>query len=179
MLRTAGMASRTARKPPGENRVMCRAMMFDRLFRQAFTPEQKTASLLEEIHRQPLIDDAGLAEQHRFVTGCWPQQLADQFPRLLPARTDEFAPAILQCGTGIGPFAQATVKWTGLHEGLERRGQIFISIIRRAFHYFMVTSSSALVGCSATVSSRSFLVAPIRSATAKPCNISSAPGPMM
>src|SRR6185312_9531158 len=41
----------------------------------------------------------------------------------------------------------------------------------------MVTSSSATVGWIATVSSKSFFVAPMRTATANPCIISSAPGP--
>ena len=41
----------------------------------------------------------------------------------------------------------------------------------------IVTSSSALVGWIATVSSKSCLVAPMRTATANPCSISSAPCP--
>src|SRR5690606_6389977 len=41
-----------------------------------------------------------------------------------------------------------------------------------------VTSSSAMVGWMATVSSKSRFVAPIFTATAKPCSISSAPGPI-
>ncbi len=45
--------------------------------------------------------------------------------------------------------------------------------------YRMVTSSSDEVGCMAIVLSKSFLVAPILIATAKPCNISSQPCPIM
>jgi len=44
---------------------------------------------------------------------------------------------------------------------------------------FIVTSSSALLGWMATVRSKSALVAPIFTATAKPCIISSALSPMM
>lgn len=43
--------------------------------------------------------------------------------------------------------------------------------------YLIVTSSSADVGWMATVSSKSFFVAPILTATANPCSISSAPSP--
>ena len=49
-----------------------------------------------------------------------------------------------------------------------------------SFHLWRgVRPDTALVGWIATVSSKSFLVAPILMATAKPCSISSAPSPMM
>ena len=49
----------------------------------------------------------------------------------------------------------------------------------RGLGYFMVTSSSEEVGWIATVSSKSFFVAPILTATEKPWSISSAPCPRM
>lgn len=45
--------------------------------------------------------------------------------------------------------------------------------------HFIVTISSALVGCMATQLSKSFLVAPIFMATPNPCSISTLPSPKM
>lgn len=47
------------------------------------------------------------------------------------------------------------------------------------FFYFIVTSSSALVGWIATQESKSRLRAPILTATPKPCSISALPRPRM
>ncbi len=70
---------------------------------------------------------------------------------------------------GIRPDTQPVLKALSQHPGQRAPPRL----------QRIVTSSSELVGWIATVSSKSFLVAPMRIATANPCSISSAPLPMM
>ena len=51
--------------------------------------------------------------------------------------------------------------------------------ISSVYDQFKVTSSSAAVGCTAQVASKSFFVAPILTATAATCISSAAPSPTM
>lgn len=62
--------------------------------------------------------------------------------------------------------------------GLTLAFHVIIKVSCINIAYLIVTNSSAAVGWIATVSSKSFFVAPIFSATAKPCSISSMPKPI-
>ena len=83
------------------------------------------------------------------------------------------------CRRSVKRFRSQCIKHnlTNLNSFRKNTGQVLVKLQEKhdwlGLSYLMVTSSSAEVGWIATTLSKSFLVAPIRMATPKPCNISS------